>query len=66
MRYYSKAKELLKCCTNCIRCESHTVVTASAFYCTAQRMYINPSGCCTLYAPKTGYSTKIDGVKEDE
>ena len=52
MRYYSKAKELLKCCTNCIRCESHTVVTASAFYCTAQRMYINPSGCCTLYAPK--------------
>lgn len=54
----------MKYCTNCIRCETHTVTTASVFYCSARRMYINSSGCCTLYAPKTGYNIKIDEIFE--
>lgn len=47
-------------CANCIKCESHTVITASAFYCSARRMYVNPIGCCLWYAPKIGYSPKMD------
>lgn len=54
----------MKCCANCIRCETHTVTTASAFYCSARRMYIDPSGCCQLYAPKSGYGAKMDEVEE--
>lgn len=54
----------MRCCANCIRCESHTVTTASAFYCSARRTYVDPSGCCTLYAPKNGYSTNEDEVTE--
>ena len=60
MRYYSRAEELQKCCINCLRCDSYTVTTASVYYCSARRMYINPSGCCTLYQPKNGYGAKID------
>ena len=54
----------MKCCANCIRCESHTVTTASAYYCSAYRKYIDPRGCCPLYAPKIGYSTAMDEVGE--
>lgn len=54
----------MKCCANCIRCESHTVTTASAYFCSAYRKYIDPSGSCPLYAPKSGYGAKIGEVEE--
>ena len=60
MKYYSRAEELLKCCQNCARCASHTVTTASVYYCSAYRRYINPNGCCSWYSPKNGYGVKKD------
>ena len=62
MEYYSEAVELLKCCMNCIRCESYTVTTASAYYCSAYRKYIDPAGRCPLYTPKIGYNTAMDEI----
>lgn len=64
MRYFSRAEELQKCCQNCSRCASHTVVGASAYYCSAYRRYVDPSGSCPLYSPNNGYSTTIEEEEE--
>ena len=53
--FNSKVEQRFKYCYNCLHCSSSTVIDTSCYYCTAYKMFINPTGCCPLYLPKEGY-----------
>lgn len=60
---------MVKTCQNCARASSSTTTEVSPYYCFAHHLYVNPSGCCPLYIPNSGYETNSicsDGERKEK